>query len=55
MRLNWIVQLAILGITILVFRRVLEETGPAIAIAAGAVTFLVPTIIWSRMQRKDTD
>ena len=55
MRANWVVQLIILGVTVLVFRLVLERTGPVFAVVVGAVTFLVPTIIWFRMQSKDFD
>lgn len=55
MRTNWIIQLIILGITLLVFRYVLDRTVPALAILAGVVTFLVPTLIWVRLQRKNTD
>ena len=54
-RRTWIAQLVILLITVLVFRAVLEATGPVIAILAGAVTFMVPTIVWMRLTRKDPD
>ena len=54
-RKTWIAQLIILLITVLVFQRVLEATGPAIAILTGAVTFIVPTIIWTRLNRRGED
>ena len=54
-RRTWIAQLVILLITVLVFRAVLEATGPLIAIPTGAVTFIVPTIVWMRLSRQDPD
>ena len=54
-RRTWIAQLIILAITVLVFRAVLEAAGPAIAILTGAVTFIVPTIVWTRLNRRDRD
>ena len=54
-RRTWITQLVILLITAVVFRAVLEATGPVIAILTGAVTFLVPTIVWMRLSRRDSD
>lgn len=54
-RRTWIAQLVILLITVLVFRAVLEATGPLIAILTGAVTFIVPTIVWMRLSRHGPD
>ena len=54
-RRTWIVQIAILLVTALVFRLVLEASGQAVALVVGALTFLVPTIIWARLERKDPD
>ena len=42
-------------ITVLVFRAVLDATGPVIAILTGAVTFIVPTILWMRLSRRDPE
>ena len=54
-RRTWVVQIVILLITAFVFRSVLEASNTGIAIVAGALTFLVPTIIWARLERKDPD
>ncbi len=54
-RKTWIVQLVILLITVLVFRAVLEATGTVIAVLTGVVTFIVPTIVWTRLSRHDPD
>ena len=42
---TWIDQRIIPGMTVLVFRLALHDSGPVFAIVAGAVTFLVPKII----------
>ncbi len=54
-RRTWIVQIVILLITAFVFRSVLEASNQAVALVVGALTFLVPTIIWARLDRKDPD
>ena len=54
-RRTWIVQVVILLITAFVFRSVLEASNAGVAIVAGALTFLVPTIVWARLERKDPD
>ena len=42
-------------IAALVFRSVLDASNTGVAIVAGALTFLIPTIIWARLERKDPD
>ncbi len=54
-RRTWTAQVVILLITALVFRSVLDASNTGVAIVAGALTFLVPTIIWARLERKDPD
>ena len=54
-RRTWTVQVVILLITALVFRSVLDASNTGVAIVAGALTFLIPTIIWARLERKDPD